>query len=82
MPCLIICMIIKKIGRITVLGEFLAVASIIMCLLYLLIHLGQPMIYLSIPMAFSIHTVTAFVYCGLPGMGFWLTAILAPRFFE
>ena len=123
----------KKFGRITILGEFLAVASIIMCLLYLLIHLGQPMralnvflhptpwsmlfwdgnvlfgylvlniiigwnvleaerngvsppswikplIYLSIPMAFSIHTVTAFVYCGLPGRGFWLTAILAPRF--
>jgi molybdopterin-containing oxidoreductase family membrane subunit len=31
-------------------------------------------------MAFSIHTVTAFIYCGLPGRGFWLTAILAPRF--
>jgi molybdopterin-containing oxidoreductase family membrane subunit len=28
----------------------------------------------------SIHTVTAFLYCGLPGRGFWLTAILAPRF--
>jgi molybdopterin-containing oxidoreductase family membrane subunit len=24
--------------------------------------------------------VTAFLYCGLPGRGFWLTAILAPRF--
>ncbi|MBI9088132.1 MAG: polysulfide reductase NrfD [Desulfobacterium sp.] len=123
----------KKFGRITLLGEFLAVASILMCFLYLLIHLGQPMralniffhptpwsmlfwdgnvlfcylalniiigwkvleaekngvappswikplIYLSIPMAFSIHTVTAFIYCGLPGRGFWLTAILAPRF--
>ncbi len=123
----------KKFGKITILGEFLAVASIVMCLLYLLIHLGQPMralnvflhptpwsmlfwdgnvlfgylvlniiigwnvlqaeqnnvsppfwvkplIYLSIPMAFSIHTITAFVYCGLPGRGFWLTAVLAPRF--
>ncbi len=123
----------KKFGRITLLGEFLAVASILMCFLYLLIHLGKPMralniffhptpwsmlfwdgnvlfcylalniiigwkvleaekdgvappswvkplIYLSIPMAFSIHTVTAFIYCGLPGRGFWLTAILAPRF--
>ncbi|MCK5311156.1 MAG: polysulfide reductase NrfD [Desulfobacteraceae bacterium] len=123
----------KKFSRITILGEFLAVASIIMCLLYLLIHLGQPiralnvflhptpwsmlfwdgnvlfgylilniiigwnvlqaeqndvlppfwikpLIYLSIPMAFSIHTITAFVYCGLPGRGFWLTAVLAPRF--
>jgi molybdopterin-containing oxidoreductase family membrane subunit len=115
----------KKFDRITLLGEFLAVASILMCFLYLLIHLGQPMralnlffhptpwsmlfwdgnvlfcylalnliigwkvleaekngvappswvkqlIYLSIPMAFSIHTVTAFIYCGLPGRGFWL----------
>jgi len=123
----------KAFGKITILGEFLAVASIVMCLLYLLVHLGQPMralnvflhptpgsmlfwdgnvlfgylilniiigwnvleaernsssppkwikplIYLSIPMAFSIHTVTAFVYCGMPGRGFWLTAVLAPRF--
>jgi Ni/Fe-hydrogenase subunit HybB-like protein len=123
----------KAFGKITILGEFLAVASLIMCLLYLLVHLGQPMralnvflfptpwsmlfwdgnvlfgylvlniiigwnvleaerngvapplwvkplIYLSIPMAFSIHTVTAFIYCGLPGRGFWLTAVLAPRF--
>ncbi len=123
----------KTFGRITLLGEFLAVASIIMCFLFLFIHLGQPMrafnvfihptpnsllfwdgnvlglycllniiigwnvleaerngsaprpwikplIYISIPMAFSIHTVTAFIYCGLPGRGFWLTAILAPRF--
>ena len=123
----------KQFGKITILGEFLAVAAIVMCLLYLLVHLGQPMralnvflhptpwsmlfwdgnvlfsylilniiigwnvleaehnstsppiwikplIYLSIPMAFSIHTVTAFVYCGMPGRGFWLTAVLAPRF--
>jgi len=123
----------KTFGKITILGEFLAVASIVMCLSYLLVHLGQPMralnifiyptpwsmlfwdgnvlsgylllniiigwkvleaekngvapakwikplIYLSIPMAVSIHTMTAFIYCGLPGRGFWLTAILAPRF--
>lgn len=123
----------KNFGKITILGEFLAVASLVMCLLYLLVHLGQPMralnvflyptpgsmlfwdgnvlsgylilniiigwnvleaerngvsppawikplIYISIPMAFSIHTITAFIYCGLPGRGFWLTAVLAPRF--
>ena len=35
---------------------------------------------LSIPWAVSIHTVTAFLYNGLPGRSFWLTAILAPRF--
>jgi molybdopterin-containing oxidoreductase family membrane subunit len=40
----------------------------------------KPLIYLSIPWAVSIHTVTAFLYCGLPGRGFWLTAVLAPRF--
>ncbi len=123
----------KKFGRITVLGEFLAVSSVIMCLLFIIADLGQPMrlfnvlihptpssmlfwdmvvlngylflnivigwnvldaernsvpppqwvkplIYISIPWAISIHTVTAFLYCGLPGRGFWLTAILAPRF--
>jgi len=123
----------KAFGRITILGEFLAIASIVMCGLFVLVDLGQPMrainiilhptpnsvlfwdmvvlngylllnlvigwnvleaerngthyskwlkplIYLSIPWAISIHTVTAFLYCGLPGRGFWLTAILAPRF--
>jgi len=123
----------KKFGKITVLGEFLAVSSVIMCLLFIIADLGQPMrlfnvlihptphsmlfwdmivlngylllnivigwnvleaerneipppqwvkplIYLSIPWAISIHTVTAFLYCGLPGRGFWLTAVLAPRF--
>jgi molybdopterin-containing oxidoreductase family membrane subunit len=38
------------------------------------------LIYISIPWAFSIHTVTAFLYSGLPGRHFWLTAIMAPRF--
>jgi molybdopterin-containing oxidoreductase family membrane subunit len=40
----------------------------------------KPLIYLSIPWAVSIHTVTAFLYSGLPGRGFWLTAVMAPRF--
>jgi molybdopterin-containing oxidoreductase family membrane subunit len=40
----------------------------------------RPVIILSIPWAVSIHTVTAFLYNGLPGRSFWLTAILAPRF--
>jgi molybdopterin-containing oxidoreductase family membrane subunit len=39
-----------------------------------------PLIYLSIPWAFSIHTVTAFLYAGLPGRHYWLTAIMAARF--
>jgi Ni/Fe-hydrogenase subunit HybB-like protein len=123
----------KAFGRITILGEFLAVASVTMCVLFIFVDLGQPirvmnvllhptpnsilfwdmivlngylflniiigwkvleaernnvapagwlkpLIYLSIPWAVSIHTVTAYLYCGLPGRGFWLTAILAPRF--
>jgi molybdopterin-containing oxidoreductase family membrane subunit len=40
----------------------------------------RPVILLSIPWAVSIHTVTAFLYSGLPGRPFWLTAVLAPRF--
>ncbi|MBF0203425.1 MAG: polysulfide reductase NrfD [Desulfamplus sp.] len=123
----------EKFHRITILGEFLAVASLIMCLMFIVADLGQPtrmlnvllyptpnsmlfwdmcvlngylflnivigwkvleaernqvkppkwttpLIYLSIPFAIGIHTVTAYLYCGLPGRGFWLTAILAPRF--
>jgi molybdopterin-containing oxidoreductase family membrane subunit len=123
----------KAYGRITILGEFLAIAAVVMCLLFIVVDLGQPMrlfnvpfyptpnsvlfwdmivlnvylllniivgwnvleaernnvhyqawlkplIYLSIPWAISIHTVTAFLYAGLPGRGFWLTAVMAPRF--
>lgn len=123
----------KAFGRVTILGEFLAIAAVLMCMLFIIVDLGQPMrfiniflyptwhsvlfwdaivlnvylflnivigwnvleaernntryqswvkplIYLSIPWAISIHTVTAFLYAGLPGRGFWMTAILAPRF--
>jgi Ni/Fe-hydrogenase subunit HybB-like protein len=123
----------KAFGKITILGEFLAVAAVIMCITFIFVDLGQPgramnvllypsptsvlfwdmivlngylllnlvtgwtvlgcekkgipppawvkpLIYLSIPWAISIHTVTAFIYAGLPGRGFWLTAIMAPRF--
>jgi Ni/Fe-hydrogenase subunit HybB-like protein len=34
----------------------------------------------SIPMAVCIHTVTAFVYNGLPNRPFWNASLLAPRF--
>ena len=123
----------KAFGRITILGEFLAVAAITMCLLFIMVDLGNlprlvnviiypnptsilfwdmivlnvylllniiigwnvlsaerkgmhypnwvtPLIYISIPWAFSIHTVTAFLYAGLPGRHFWLSAIMAARF--
>ena len=123
----------KAFGKITILGEFLAVAAVVMCVTFVFIDLGRPdrvanlllhpspgsvlfwdivvlngylllnivtgwtvlesdkkgvpapawvrpLIILSIPWAVSIHTVTAFIYAGLPGRGFWLTAIMAPRF--
>jgi Ni/Fe-hydrogenase subunit HybB-like protein len=40
----------------------------------------KPLVILSIPWAVSIHTVTAFLYNGLPARPFWNASILAPRF--
>ncbi|GBE15230.1 polysulfide reductase, NrfD [bacterium BMS3Abin14] len=40
----------------------------------------KPLVILSIPWAISIHTVTAFLYNGLPARPFWNASILAPRF--
>ncbi|HET6513602.1 MAG TPA: NrfD/PsrC family molybdoenzyme membrane anchor subunit [Thermodesulfovibrionales bacterium] len=123
----------KKFGKIVILGEFLAVSAVTMCVLFIFVDMGQPiriynvvlhptpnsvmfwdalvligyltlnliigwttlgadrkavappawvkpLIYLSIPWAISIHTVTAFLYAGLPGRHFWLSAIMAARF--
>jgi len=123
----------KAFGKITILGEFLAVSSIIMCILFIFVDMGQPIrvlnvvlhatpnsiifwdvvvlngylflnlligwtvlgseykgvapptwlkpfIYISIPWAVGIHTVTAFLFSGLPGRHFWLSAIMAARF--
>lgn len=123
----------KKYGRIAVLAEFLAVPSVIMCMLFIFVDMGQPLrvlnvllhptpnsvmffdmvvlagylflnilvgwtilgaerkeapppkwikpfIYIAIAWAPSIHIVTAFLYAGLPGRHFWLTAIMAARF--
>lgn len=123
----------KAFGRITILGEFLAISAIIMCLLFVFVDLGNPvrimnvilyptpnsilfwdmivlnvylllnivvgwnvlaaerkgvkyqkwikvLAYISIPWAFTIHTVTAFLYAGIPGRHYWLTAIMAARF--
>jgi len=123
----------KKFGKIVILGEFLAVSAVIMCVLFIMADMGQPMrvanillhptpgsivfwdvvvlngylllnliigwttlgadrkgvkppdwvkplIYLSVPWAVSIHTVTAFLYAGIPGRHFWLTAVMAARF--
>lgn len=123
----------KAFGKATILGEFLAISAVIMCMLFIFVDMGQParvlnvilyptlsspmfwdfislggylllnaviafvtlkserggvappkwikpVIIISIPWAISIHTVTAFLYSGLPGRSFWLTAIMAPRF--
>ena len=123
----------KKFGNMVILGEFLAIPSVIMSMLFIIVDLGQPLrifnvirypspqsimfwdmlvlfgylvlnivigwttlgaeskgtptpawlkpiIYLSIPWAVSIHTVTAFLYAGLPGRHLWLSAIMAARF--
>ncbi|PIW02607.1 MAG: polysulfide reductase [Deltaproteobacteria bacterium CG_4_9_14_3_um_filter_63_12] len=39
-----------------------------------------PLLWLSIPVAVSIHTVTAFLYAGVAARPFWNASILAPRF--
>lgn len=123
----------KKFARMVILGEFLAVSAVLMCMLFIFVDMGQPtrvtnvllhptpnspmfwdsmvlfgylilnlligvvtfdaerkgappakwikpIIYLSIPWAVSIHTVTAFLYSGLEARPFWMTAVLAPRF--
>jgi molybdopterin-containing oxidoreductase family membrane subunit len=40
----------------------------------------MPIIFLSIPFAIGIHTVTAFLFMALKSRPFWHTAVLAPRF--
>ncbi|MDR1184828.1 MAG: polysulfide reductase NrfD [Coriobacteriales bacterium] len=123
----------KAFGKIVILGEFLAVAAVLVAVLFVFVDLGQPtrvlnvllhptphsimfwdicvlsgylilniligwavlgaekkgfppprwtrvLTYISIPWAISIHTVTAFLYAGLPGKGYWLSAIMAARF--
>jgi molybdopterin-containing oxidoreductase family membrane subunit len=39
-----------------------------------------PLVLFSIPSAIAIHTVTAFLYNGMPSRPFWNASILAPRF--
>lgn len=38
------------------------------------------LVFMSIPMAVAIHTVTAFLYNALPARPYWNSALLAPRF--
>ncbi len=43
-------------------------------------RLVYPLVLFSIPMAVSIHTVTAFLYNGLVARPYWNSSILAPQF--
>jgi Ni/Fe-hydrogenase subunit HybB-like protein len=123
----------QQFAKLTILGEFLAISAVTMCMLFIVVDMGfpsrvlnvllyptprslmfwdmvslagylvlnavialvtlnaeskevapprwlKPVIIVSIPWAISIHTVTAFLYSGLAGRPFWMTAILAPRF--
>ncbi|QOJ19146.1 MAG: polysulfide reductase NrfD [Phycisphaeraceae bacterium] len=128
----------RRMHDIVIIGELLAIAAIVMCLMFVTVDLGRPdrfwhlfpvigrfnfpismltwdvivlngylllnlhicgyMLYMrflgrqpnprwyvpfvmiSIVWAISIHTVTAFLYCGLGGRPFWNSAVLAPRF--
>ncbi len=128
----------REMHDVVIVGEILAIAAIVMCLLFVMVDLGRPerfwhlipgvgrfnwpmsmltwdvivlngylllnlhicgyllymrflgrqpnsgwyvpFVMLSIFWAISIHTVTAFLYCGLGGRPFWNTALLAPRF--
>lgn len=124
---------VKEYGRITVVGEFLAIAALVMALLFVVVDVGAPQkilnvwlywtpqsmlcwdsvvipLYLvlnlvvgyqvlqaenkgvhykkwvrtlamiSVPVAFSIHIVTAFLYAGLPSRHYFLTAVLPAKF--
>lgn len=128
----------KKMHDVVIVGELLAIAAIVMCLMFVTADLGRPdrfwhlipgvgrfnfplsmltwdvlvlngylllnlhicgyllymrylgrrpnptwyvpFVMVSIFWAISIHTVTAFLYCGLGGRPFWNSALLAPRF--
>ncbi|MHC4993147.1 MAG: NrfD/PsrC family molybdoenzyme membrane anchor subunit, partial [Planctomycetota bacterium] len=128
----------KRMHDVVIVGELLAIAAIVMCLLFIVADLGRPdrfwhmlpgigrlnfpismlswdfivlngylllnlhicgyllytrflgrepnpawyvpFVMVSIVWAVSIHTVTAFLYCGLGGRPLWNSALLAPRF--
>lgn len=128
----------KPLKEVVIFGELLAISSIIMCMLFVLVDVGQPLrlwhmipvigklnlpssllswdsvvlslyfilnlvvvsyllytlfnkrdynkklftplVMLSIPLAISIHTVTAFLYNGFAGRPYWNSALLAPKF--
>ncbi len=128
----------KPIKEVVLLGELLAISALAMCLLFIMVDVGQPgrvlhmapfvgtpnwpasllawdalvlnlylllnlvvvsyiifksyrgeainnrilvpLVLLSIPVAISTHTVTAFLYNGMVARPYWNASILAPRF--
>ena len=73
---------------VVVLNGYLALNVAIVTYLLFTLYRGRepskeifmPLVLLSIPWAIAIHTVTAFLYNGIPARPFWNSAILAPRF--
>lgn len=73
---------------ILVLSAYFAMNYFIVTYILFAVYTGRPystatvlsLIFLTIPMAISIHTVTAFLFVGLKARPFWNSAILAPRF--
>ncbi len=55
----------KAFGKVTILGEFLAIASVIMCVMFILVDLGQPM-----------RVINVFIYPTLHSVLFWDTIVL------
>jgi len=55
----------KEFGRITILGEFLAIASVIMCMTFIFVDMGQPF-----------RIVNVFIYATPHSMMFWDTIAL------
>ena len=60
----------KAFGRITILGEFLAVASVTMCVLFIFVDLGQPMRVLNVLLYPTPNSMLFWDMCVLPGTCF------------
>lgn len=71
-----------------VLNSYLVLNLVIVTYLLFSLYRGRtpaksiflPLVLCSIPAAIGIHTVTAFLYNGMPARPFWNASILAPRF--
>jgi Ni/Fe-hydrogenase subunit HybB-like protein len=57
----------KKFGRITVLGEFLAISAVVMCMLFIFVDMGQPLRVLNVILHPTLNSVMFFDMCVLSG---------------